>query len=558
MADIGQSTFLQSLGWATLNSFWQWAALWFLFVSLQHLFRFTPQKKYLLALLSISAGVLWYAVTFINYYQSGVVENIFSANSAAAPDHSTWNIILASASVTYLLLFIIPVYRFFKNWQYLQQVRTQGLHKPGYEHRLFVKRIAALLGIKANVQLYLSDIVSSPITIGYLKPIILLPVAAINNLSTKQTEAILLHELSHIKRYDYLVNIIVTFVSTFFYYNPFIKKFISVIEAEREACCDDLVLQFEYDRMSYASALFLLEQNNASMRLLTIAAAQKKHLLNRIKKIVGLHEKRGFTFRHFAGLCMSFLIIMVLNVLFIASKPKKESLAFNGYTTTFLPFANDKKSSEGEPAKNEWMPKHIQNSLVEVHKKQPAVSSKSEPVWFAPDESEPAVLNATPVLYDATLDKVSEEQKEHIATTIAATKKVLGTTQWKVVEQSIADGMTSEEKEIAKQEYLNELNQLDWKKLETKLAVNYDSINWVKVNTNLTNALINIKLDSAQQCYKQILEEIEKSSAAAKADKAVLLPLPDATVQQVAKAKQEIQMQLDSIKIIRTKKVVKL
>ena len=72
---------------------------------------------------------------------------------------------------------------------------------------------------------------SSPVTIGFLKPIILLPVAALNSLTPQQVEAVLLHELSHIRRYDYLINLVITLVHTLFYFNPFIKKFVSAIES---------------------------------------------------------------------------------------------------------------------------------------------------------------------------------------------------------------------------------------------------------------------------------------------------------------------------------------
>ena len=294
----------------------------------------------------MAAGVLWYFFTFFHHYINNAAERTFITYQNWAPSTLTWNVILSAASVTYLVLFIFPLYHFYKNWQYIHRVRYYGLQKAPFENRLFVNRISTLLGITKKVQVFVSDLVSSPITLGFLKPIILLPIAALNNLSPQQTEAILLHELSHIKRYDYLVNMLITVVGTVFYFNPFIKKFISVIEAEREACCDDLVLQFEYDRLSYASALYLLEQNNTPMELLTIAAAKKKHLLTRIKKIVGIKEKKVFTFNHFVGLCASFLLVLVLNTLFIASKENGKNVhaAFSPLENSVFAFTNNESS----------------------------------------------------------------------------------------------------------------------------------------------------------------------------------------------------------------------
>jgi beta-lactamase regulating signal transducer with metallopeptidase domain len=561
MADIGQSPFLQALGWATLNSFWQWAALWFLFLSIQHLFRLTAQKKYLFALASISGGVVWFAITFFNHYHTGITDTSFLVHYSWAPGSFSWNIILASASITYLVLFIVPLYRFFKNWQYIKLLRIQGLRKADFEYRLFVKKVAALLGIKKDVRLYLSDLITSPVTIGYLKPIILLPVAALNNLSPKQTEAILLHELSHIRRYDYLVNMIITFVSTIFYFNPFIKKFISVIEEEREACCDEIVLQFEYDRFSYASALFLLEQNTKAIHTLTMAAAKKKYLLSRIKKIVGVQEKPYFSFNHFAGLFASLFLVLILNTIFIASKEKvkNETISLNPFENTFYAFTNNDPVAKKIKSKTRNPTASGSNWILKGRKfsKPFFYSSTEEPVFnIAPVPLE-GNNHLIPVSYDASDEMVTEEQKTHISSTLAATKKVLSTSQWKEVEKSIADGMTQDEKEFAKEEYLNELEKVNWDGLESNLKAKYDKIDWVKIDANLSNALASIKLDSIQHSYSKVLAQIVKAEANVK-NCIVELPMPDVSVKQLIKTKEQLRSVIDTIKIMRTKKIVRI
>ena len=245
MAILGQSLFLQALGWATLNSFWQMAALWALYVSVQHYFKLSAQQKYKLALGSLGFGFAWYVLTFLIYYSNGPQATLLATAHIMAPTSSTWSVILSSASIAYLLLLFFPAYRLFRNWQFVGKLRRQGLEKTDMAYRLFVKKVAHRLGIQKPVHVYISQLVTSPVTIGFFKPIILLPVAALNSLTVQQAEAILLHELAHIKRSDFLINLIVTFLHTLFYYNPFLKKFVAVIEAEREKCCDELVLQFE-------------------------------------------------------------------------------------------------------------------------------------------------------------------------------------------------------------------------------------------------------------------------------------------------------------------------
>lgn len=124
-------------------------------------------------------------------------------------------------------------------------------------------------------------------------------------------------------------------------------------------------------------------------------------------------------------------------------------------------------------------------------------------------------------------------------------------TQWKEVEESIADVMTTEEKILAKQEYLTELEKVDWKKMEHKLKAGYEQIDWEKVNANLNQVLTTARLDSLQNNYSQVLAQINKTNSSK--TKPCELAIPDVSVQQVNKVKIEIQLQLDQIKKLRTK-----
>jgi len=111
------------------------------------------------------------------------------------------------------------------------------------EWRLFVQQLAQQLGIKKTVRIYLSGSITSPLTLGFWKPVILVPLASINHLTTKQVEAVLLHELAHIKRYDYLYNIILSVIEAVLFFNPFTQLISKQLKRERENCCDDWVLQ---------------------------------------------------------------------------------------------------------------------------------------------------------------------------------------------------------------------------------------------------------------------------------------------------------------------------
>ena len=157
------------------------------------------------------------------------------------------------------------------------------------QHVVWAEKVK-LLGTKFNllktVSIFLSNKIQVPLTIGFFKPIIVFPIALINQLSIQQTEAILLHELAHIKRADYMLNIVLSIIQSFLFFNPIIWLLSREINKYREQCCDDLVLDKTNNSIAYAQALFQIEQFRSSPLTLALAANGKKYtLLNRIKRI---------------------------------------------------------------------------------------------------------------------------------------------------------------------------------------------------------------------------------------------------------------------------------
>src|SRR5919106_782943 len=111
MANWSQSHFLQSLGWATLNSFWQMALLWCIYLAINSVFRVSSHKKYQFAVTAIVAGFVWFAFTFLYYFNSSSVSTVAIFNATVNESNSLLNIFLLSASITYLSLLAFPSYR---------------------------------------------------------------------------------------------------------------------------------------------------------------------------------------------------------------------------------------------------------------------------------------------------------------------------------------------------------------------------------------------------------------------------------------------------------------
>lgn len=313
MTLLGQSAFLKALGWALLNSLWQFGLLWLVFMLFIHSRKsITAATKHGFALVMITAGFTWFAagLSFEYFTYSGVRNPRFSGNffgtesfySTTYREMSTFlDNNLSYLSIIYLLIVAFLFVRFFRYFNHSRIIQTSGLHKLRAELRLYVQQLVEQLGIRHQVSVWISEYIDTPMIIGFLKPTILIPVASINQLSSKELEAILLHELAHIKRNDYLVNLFIATTEILFFFNPFTKLLISSVKQEREKSCDDWVIQFRFDPYEYASALLKLEQCRLELFSTSLAATGecKKVLLRRVQRIMGLKNQKpenGFKF----------------------------------------------------------------------------------------------------------------------------------------------------------------------------------------------------------------------------------------------------------------------
>ena len=166
--------------------------------------------------------------------------------------------------------------------------------------------LCEMIPVKKSVAILESTLVKMPMTIGYLKPVILLPIGLINHLSIEQTEAVLAHELAHIARKDYLFNILQSVMEVLFYFNPAVWLISAHIRRERENCCDDIAVRVCGSSLNYVKALVSVEE--VSQRLPHLAMAfsnNKNHLLMRVQRILKQPQKKSrLGERLIAALCI--------------------------------------------------------------------------------------------------------------------------------------------------------------------------------------------------------------------------------------------------------------
>ncbi|MCF7956118.1 MAG: right-handed parallel beta-helix repeat-containing protein [Phycisphaerae bacterium] len=152
-------------------------------------------------------------------------------------------------------------------------------------------RLARSLAVKRTIEIVESALVTVPTVIGAFKPVVLLPASALTGLSAEQLEMILAHELAHIKRNDYLVNLIQTAIDILLFYHPAAWYVSRKIRAERENCCDDIAVRVTGDSLKYARALTTMEEIKAANRRLAVAATGG-NFFDRIARLVGKEESR--------------------------------------------------------------------------------------------------------------------------------------------------------------------------------------------------------------------------------------------------------------------------
>ncbi|EMI45530.1 M56 family metallopeptidase [Rhodopirellula sp. SWK7] len=166
----------------------------------------------------------------------------------------------------------------------VRALRRSGITPLSELHHQLSQRLVKRLGIRYAVQFAQSALIEVPAVIGYIRPMVLLPASAVTGLTTRELELILTHELAHIRRHDYLVNLGQTVVEAFLFYHPAMWWVSCQVRRERENCCDDVAVATSGDRATYIRALAQLEQNRVAVPALSAAGGS---LLHRVRRLLG-------------------------------------------------------------------------------------------------------------------------------------------------------------------------------------------------------------------------------------------------------------------------------
>jgi len=322
---LADHPYAQALAWALLHFLWQGALLGLAAMVCFRIFKQSSSVRYGIGVATLAAMLaapvtttIWIASrsTAVAATDSSMslvrpeatapaplgLVPAATANAAANPTTPPLtNVVLAIWMVGVLALSI----RLLGGWLTAHRVAQRQRRPATPEIQAMAARLAERLALRRIVDVVESAGVAVPIMVGWLKPVIVLPTAVISGFTPDQVEALIVHELAHIRRNDYLVNLLQAAVETVLFYQPAVWWVSGRIRAEREHCCDDVAVTM-CDRLVYARALSDL----AALTTPALAmAASNGSLVDRVRRILGRPTAESGTG---AGWLPVFLILAVV------------------------------------------------------------------------------------------------------------------------------------------------------------------------------------------------------------------------------------------------------
>jgi len=372
----------QALGWALLHFVWQGFAVAALY-GLARLFmrRKSANARYAVACGAMLTMLVLAASTFTLLYEAmpkatpaGVFDHAEPsaaplADAALAPmpsiAHGTdfassmraWSRqwvepALPSLTAIWLVGVVLLSLRFIGGLVVAQRLKRRFTRPADAEWQALVDRLCVRIGVTRAVRLCESAIAEVPTAIGWLSPVILVPAGMLAGLSPAQVEAVLAHELSHIRRCDYLVNIVQSMVETLLFYHPAVWWISRQIRDERENCCDDMAVVACGDVVAYARALAQLDDMRGAIPVGALAATGGS-LVKRIERLLGKPSSAHYAPAYLAGV----LAIVTVGSLWVGARaaeaPAKIVAAIAAVGLAPSEAARDEQTPATEPARSQ-------------------------------------------------------------------------------------------------------------------------------------------------------------------------------------------------------------
>ena len=300
IADLVRTPLAKAIGWTLFHSLWEGAIVAIALLAALQALR-SSRARYPAACFAMLAIVAGFIGTLLFVQHAANLKPIpFNLTIPPAPPgdglglRNQFDRLNASDMLPWLAPFWLTGVIFFHlrglaGWIAARRLGSRGVCRAPeiWQERLIELRTR--IRLSKPVALLESSLAEVPVVVGYLRPAILVPVGMLAGMPASQVEAILLHELAHVLRHDYLVNLFQTVVEGFLFYHPAVWWISGVIRAERENCCDDLVVAANGHAPEYAAALIALEQSRWAAHDAALAATGG-NLMQRIRRLLDSRE----------------------------------------------------------------------------------------------------------------------------------------------------------------------------------------------------------------------------------------------------------------------------
>lgn len=333
-----------ALGWTLVHSIWQGslialsaALIWY--VSRKQ----SASLRYNFGIGFLALQVLASVFTFVYYYKEAAKATglAVTANNAQNLQAVNWQntayklslgakmqiwlqMHISELVICWLIGTALLLIRFAAGWVYTERLRNQSQTISGKEWRTRFGLLAARLNVSVAVEFRENARVLTPMVIGAFKPVILLPVGLLAGFPVSQIEAIIAHELAHIRRNDYLINMIQSVIEVFYFFHPALWWLSEKVRTEREHCCDDIALAICEDKMTLAHALVKVAEWQSAPALAMAFASKKPLLLQRVRRVLGLTPKPVKTFSPLPVMLIAISMVVGISMYAIGQNEKKE------------------------------------------------------------------------------------------------------------------------------------------------------------------------------------------------------------------------------------------
>lgn len=322
------SPVITALGWTLTHFVWQGLLLGAIYAALVTGLKRAPSvTRYWIGMGTLAAMLVVTVITFVIVYEAPqtTAAAVMTATATAQvqtvlPEASRWESILMRmeifmpwAVLAWLSGVILLSGRIAVDFWRIRKLAMVGVRPLPEPWPRIVKRLCFEMGMTRLVRVMESSRVSVPMVIGWLKPVVLIPPSALLGLSQQQLELIISHELAHIKRHDYLFNLMQLVVETLLFYHPVVRRIAIQVRLERENCCDDIVVEQTTDTLAYARALTEVEGMRCSAGMQVALAATGGHLVGRVRRLAGMPTQQRGSMHWIAGIVVVTACVVLIS-----------------------------------------------------------------------------------------------------------------------------------------------------------------------------------------------------------------------------------------------------